>query len=166
MLDWLENGMLGGALLAFAFGIAVPASARDEAKWNSERAQAFSQVCLGAAPTFGDFGAKANKAGFEQTSDGLLLEPEVFVSLVEKDGNCSCYMTVGAPDQTAMVQAMFSQMLRDFPDTWQPKSKKGSINDTTFRRDGVDVRVVLSPAKVDGNTWVAASVIAPKVCPK
>jgi hypothetical protein len=166
MLGQLEIAKFCGALVALTCGIALPAFARDDAKWIIERAELFSQVCLAAAPTFSSFDTEARNAGFKQTNDGLLYEPEVFVSLVPKAETCSCYMTVGAPNQTAMVQAMFSQMLSDFPDTWQPKSKTGPVNDTTFRRDGVDVRVVLKPAEIDGNTWVAASVIAPGACPK
>lgn len=156
------GGVLGALLLCFA----APVLADDAAKWNATRAKLFSQVCLEAAPGFEDFLRLAKKAGFKNWNGELLYKPEVVVSLEQEDGACRCYMTVGAPDQTAMVQAMFERMLSDFPDSWKPKSKKGTINDTTFVRDGVKVRVILDPATIEGNPWIAADVIAPGACPK
>jgi hypothetical protein len=157
---------VGGVLSALWLCFSTPIFADDGAKWIATRATLFSQVCLKAAPGFEDFEKLAKKAGFKNRNGELLYKPEVVTSLEQADGVCRCYMTVGAPDQTAMVEGIFKRMISDFPDDWKPKSEKGSLNDTTFVREGVKVRVLLDPAIVDGNPWIAADVIAPGACPK
>ncbi|BBU56114.1 hypothetical protein KU6B_23790 [Mameliella alba] len=83
-------------------------------EWLDKRAEVFSSVCMAAAPDFAAFDAKAEAAGLERIEQGWHLPPEAFLSLRAHDGFCSCFMTVGAPDQTEMVGAIFGRLMQDW----------------------------------------------------
>lgn len=160
-----DKTMFGGALIALLQTFGLPALADEVGNWNSTRAKLFSQVCMRAAPTFEEFGRLAQKAGFRNWNGELLFKPEVVVSLQQDDGACRRYMTVGAPDQTAMVSSVFERLIADYPDAWKPTSKKGVVNNTVFLRDGVEVRVALKPFKSDGKPWISANATVKGACP-
>jgi hypothetical protein len=101
--------------------------------------------------------------GFRNTADGLLLEPEVVMSLQQSADSCSCYMTMGAPDQDALVAAIFQEMLTRHSEDFRPDSR-GMVNDTVFSRDGTPVRVTLVPAEIDGQPWIAARATREGLC--
>lgn len=164
-LNTMAAKVLASAVtLACLCGQAV--SADDLLDWNKARAKLFSQVCMKAAPDFGAFARLAAKAGFQQTGDDLLYQPEVVISLQQDQGACTCMMTAGAPEPASLVVAMFERMQADFPGAWIPKSQSGSVNNTVFKRGGVDVAVRLMPAEVDGQPWILATATTPGACPK
>jgi hypothetical protein len=152
------------AAFVTSFSQAVAAEAATENAWNADRARLFSQVCLKAAPTFAQFEALARKSGFVGEDDRLHFAPEVYVSLLAKDRACTCYMTMGAPDQTDMVVAIFNRMVADFSGSWRP-NEKGIVNDVTFVLEGQKVHVLLTGANIDGVPWVKATATAAGRCP-
>ena len=155
---------LVAALLAFQVTSGTAALADGIEQWNQDRARLFSRVCMKSAPSFAEFGALAQNEGFIKIEDQLVYQPEVVVSLQERKGHCYCYMTVGAPDQTAMVTAMFSQLMQDFGDDFRGELA-GSVNVTPFDRDGVGVTAVLSPEIFQNQPWISARVQVRGVCP-
>ena len=155
------------AKLAYAAVIAVtftsPLSAQNIETWNEARAVAFTSVCLASAPSFDDVGKNAGNLGFRTSPEGLILDPEVVVSLQQTATDCSCYMTMGAPDQTALVTRIFQKMIADFGNDFRPDERE-LVNDTTFVREGQSVRVTLDPADIGGNPWIAGRVTREGTC--
>ena len=156
------------ARCVLAFGLAASAASaasEDVPGWNAKRAELFSKVCMGSAPGFSGMEKTARSLGFRTINGNLMHEPEVAVSLQNTDTGCACYMTMGAYDPTALVQAIFQRLVNDYPDAWRPESESGPVNDTRFEREGEMVRLVLTPAKLDGNDWIAGRVYSSNRCP-
>ena len=142
-----------------------PAIGQDIVAWNQDRARIFSRVCLASAPSFSDFEDFAVEEGFEKVRGEWLFQPEVVVSLMKHGEICSCYMTVGAPDQTAMVTTMFHQLMDDFGDDFRG-SLQGMVNVVAFEREGVEVTSHLEPFSSSGQSWIAAQISVSGDCPK
>ena len=154
--------MMRAGMVALAV-VAGAAAAQDVDAWNAARAGYFSDLCMETAPSFAGLGQAAGAERF-QAGPGSLFRDEVNVSLQSAGDTCTCYMTMGAPDLNSLVTTVFQTLLTDFPDAWAPSSRTGTINDTTFVRDGVPVRLLLEPARIDGANWLAARVVAPGAC--
>ena len=164
---WLASTARGVAFAAMACAyVAGPASAQPSPAWNADRARLFSQVCMKAAPQFDRFAALAGQAGFRQKNGNLMFPPEVAVSLRQVGGACSCYMTMGAPEPEALVTAIFERMVTDFPGAWQPGARGGAVNDSVFLRDGVALRVRLTPTTYANAPWIAATATVLGRCPQ
>jgi hypothetical protein len=153
-------GLAAGVTLT----LAVPAWSQDVSAWNAERANLFSRVCMATAPTFAGLSRALGEQGFHDMQGQLVHEPEVVVSLTTDGQTCTCYMTMGAPEPNSLTMTVFQQLLTDFPNAWAPQNAQGAVNDTSFVRDGVPVRLLLSPAEIDGAYWLAARVIVPGAC--
>lgn len=154
--------VLTAAIQALAVTTAI---GQDLEAWNQDRARIFSRVCMASAPSFSDFELLAVQEGFENVSGEWLFQPEVVVSLMEHGEICSCYMTVGAPDQTAMVGTMFDQLMDDFGDDFRG-SLQGMVNVVPFEREGAEVISHLEPFSSSGQSWIAAQILVSGDCPK
>ncbi|MBV7393508.1 hypothetical protein [Mameliella sediminis] len=133
-------------------------------EWMAQRAEVFSLVCMASAPGFASFDAKARAAGLQKIEQGWHLPPEAVVSLLAHDGFCSCFMTVGAPDQAAMVKTIFDRLMKDWGASFTGKPE-GLANVAPFQRDGVEAVSILEPRKLDGQNWLEARVSVFGACP-
>ncbi|MCR9276151.1 MULTISPECIES: hypothetical protein [Mameliella] len=134
-------------------------------EWLDKRAEVFSSVCMAAAPDFAAFDAKAEAAGLERIEQGWHLPPEAFLSLRAHDGFCSCFMTVGAPDQTEMVGAIFGRLMQDWGASFTGKAE-GLANVAPFQRDGIEAVSILEPRTLDGQKWLSARITVFGACPE
>lgn len=143
------------AVQASAASSAVAADNMGSSDWIAQRAALFSSVCMASAPDFLDFEDRARAASLGQTDNGWHMAPEVLVDVLEHDGFCSCFMTVMAPDQNAMITAIHAQLMQDYgADYSGPKSGLASV--APFDRAGVEVVSILEPRDFNGDKWVAA----------
>lgn len=151
-----------------AFAVAIQASTvnsavagseqaveKGSAAWIEMRAQIFARVCMGSAPDFASFDIKAKEAGLRQTDDGWHYPPEVLVDVLEHDSFCSCFMTVQAPDQDAMVTAIHDQLMQVYGDLFTgPDSGLSAV--APFQMGEQEVVSILEPRDFNGEPWVAA----------
>ncbi|GAB1480336.1 hypothetical protein MASR2M74_29110 [Paracoccaceae bacterium] len=147
--------MLLAAALCLA---ALPAGAKDDARWNELRARLFSQVCIASAPGYTDFAQRAKPAGFKRSDGNLMHPPEVVVSLIGKGGRCTCLMSMGAPDPDTLATAIYGRIVADHPG--------GNPQAGVLRIGGADVRVELKAKEIDGAMWMAATATVKEACPK
>ena len=147
----------------FALVAATPALGEGDASWNDDRARLFSEVCLGTAPGFAELEIRAEAAGFDATARGLEFGPDVDVSRIGAEDACACFMTMGAPDQTALVMAIFTTMVEDFPNAFAGEPQ-GMVNVTPWRRDGQEVTVVLEPVDFEGTAMIVGRAISQGPC--
>jgi hypothetical protein len=86
------------------------------------------------------------------------------VSLFEHDGFCSCFMTVGAPDQGAMITAIHARLMQDWGDSFTGTAQ-GLANVAPFQRDGIEAVSILEKRTLDGQPWIEARVSVFGTCP-
>ncbi|MGH1413326.1 MAG: hypothetical protein ACRBB0_07515 [Pelagimonas sp.] len=160
--------MILRSTLFAAFAVAVQASTvnsavagselgaeKGDAAWIALRAQIFAQVCMGSAPDFSDVDAKAKAAGLQQTDSGWHMPPEVLVDVLEHDSFCSCFMTMQAPDQGAMIGALHGRLMQDYGASFSgPDSGLSAV--APFQIEDQEVVSILEPRDFGGETWVAA----------
>lgn len=127
----------------------------------------FSGVCMASAPTFEDFDSRAEDVGFRYEGEALLLQadPSIDVIVVGNSETCICLMTFPAGDPTSFVSEMFSGLVNDFANEFvAPESGVGNMNDSVFQFQGINVRLQLIPAQIDGAWRVGAKLIVPRGC--
>ncbi|MGP6085512.1 hypothetical protein [Antarctobacter jejuensis] len=129
-----------------------------------KRAEVFSTVCMAAAPDFSRFEDKAAGAGLKVIDGGWHMAPETVVSLVSHDGFCTCLMSVGAPDQKAMVTTIFDRLMQDWGTDFTGKAD-GLANVAPFQRAGVEVVSILEPRTLNGQNWLEARLSVYGACP-
>lgn len=143
------------AVQASSASSAVAADGAGSAGWLAQRAQLFSQVCMAAAPGFLDFETHAKAASLSQTENGWHMAPEVLIDVLQHDSFCSCFMTVMAPDQNAMITAIHAQLMQDYGSDYSgPESGLATV--APFDRGGIEVVSILEPREFNGDKWVAA----------
>ncbi|MBW4984053.1 hypothetical protein KZZ07_16040 [Mameliella sp. CS4] len=157
------NSLLALSALALAAGGGVAQEPGSEA-WNERRAALFSQVCMGTAPSYAGFAGGARAAGLILQDGVWVAEPEIVVNLVDHDGFCDCIMSVSAPDQAAMVDAIFDRLMADHGAEFTGVPD-GLASVAPFRREGVEVVSILEPREYDGTKWLSARTAVVGTCP-
>ncbi|WP_305968356.1 MULTISPECIES: hypothetical protein [unclassified Mameliella] len=157
------NSLIALSALALAAGGGVAQEPGSDA-WNERRAALFSKVCMGTAPGYADFAATAREAGLTRQDGVWVAEPEIVVNLVEHDGFCDCIMSVSAPDQAGMVDAIFDRLIADHGEQFTGVPD-GLASVAPFRREGVEVVSILEPREYDGTKWLSARTAVVGTCP-
>jgi hypothetical protein len=133
-------------------------------EWLAARAAVFSDVCMASAPGFADLETRAEAAGLERIQSGWALPQEATVTLIAHDGFCSCFLTVGAPDQDAMIDAIHARLMADWGDSYTgPPDGLKSV--APFQRAGIEAVSILERRSIDGHPWLAARVSVFGACP-
>ena len=151
------------ALLAWP--LAATAQAVDIEQWNSTRADLFSKVCMGSAPSFSAFEANAVAAGFTAAQDRLVVEPDVTVELLSDIGLCRCLMMMGAPDPTALADEIVATLQSDFPGSWGPDTGQKELGSKAFFLDGVPIHLGIVPTSLEQQPGIVASARVKGDCP-
>lgn len=149
--------------LALAAGGGVAQEPGSDA-WNAKRAEIFSQVCMASAPDFSDLDAKARAAGMVLQDGVWVAGPEIVINLIEHDGFCDCIMSVQAPDQDAMIDKVFDQLMMDYGTAFTG-TPEGLASVAPFQRDGVEVVSILEPRTYDDSKWLSARTAVFGRCP-
>ncbi|SMX28538.1 hypothetical protein TRP8649_02663 [Pelagimonas phthalicica] len=149
------------ALHAPSVNSAVAANGASEEKgsaaWLAMRAQIFSQVCMGSAPSFADVDAKAAKAGLSETDNGWHMAPEILVDVLDHDGFCSCFMTMQAPDSDAMIGTIHDRLMQDHGAAFSgPNTGLSAV--APFQFGDQEVVSILEPRVFNDENWLAARV--------
>ncbi|KMW57832.1 hypothetical protein AIOL_002800 [Candidatus Rhodobacter oscarellae] len=143
--------------------MAANAAGPADAGWNAGRAALFADVCMGAAPDFNSFDAKARSAGLVETESGWTDGADNVMNVVAHDGFCSCLMAVAAPEPEAMTNSLFERLLTDFGDGFKG-AEDGLAAVAPFDRDGVEVVAIIEPRKVQGASWILARATVVGAC--
>lgn len=158
------NSAVALCALALAAGGGIAAQEPGSEAWNAKRAMLFSQVCMAAAPDFADIDDRARAAGMARQNGVWVAEPEIVINLIEHDGFCDCIMSVSAPDQGAMIDKVFGQLMTDFG-TEFTGVPDGFASVAPFQRDGVEVVSILEPRSYEDGKWLSARTAVFGNCP-
>ncbi|SNS26727.1 hypothetical protein [Antarctobacter heliothermus] len=157
------NSAVALCALALAAGGGIAQEPGSEA-WNAQRATLFSQVCMASAPDYDDIDDRAKAAGMARQDGVWVAEPEIVINLIEHDGFCDCIMSVSAPDQRAMIDKVFAQLMADFGAEFTG-APDGLASVAPFQRDGIEVVSILEPRSYEDGKWLSARTAVFGKCP-
>lgn len=160
----IRYALISAVMAAGTAGAATGQPVEGGPEWLSARSAVFSDVCMAAAPDFSEFDALAEKAGLDKVDQGWLLPPEAVVMLLEHDGFCSCFMTVRAPDQAAMIKTVFDRLMQDWGTSFTGKPE-GWATVAPFQRDGQEAVSIMEKREFDAEPWIEARVSVFGTCP-
>jgi hypothetical protein len=133
-------------------------------QWIALRVNLWAKTCLAAVPGFENTATAARRLGFKRDSNGFFVyrKTDFVMSLEEKNGKCSCYVTFGTT-QPKVAADKIRQKLLGLGDRFQATPSPKTIG-TIATADGLMTVVVLK-AKLKKSDWMAVRIFGQKPCP-
>jgi hypothetical protein len=155
--------VLATTILIWAAGANAALSSSSRQSIN-ERVNVWAKTCLASIPDFSEMDSRAKRLGFKRQGQKMLVykDTNMVLSLENKGGKCSCYLTFEAEEPKLAAKLMLRKLVSlgdKFRPTPSPRSA-GEIMD----KDG-PMTVVLLSAKLYGKDWIAARIFGRKPCP-
>lgn len=132
--------------------------------WNKMRAEYFSYVCLGSAPSFSTAEDRRTKRQSGEHARSILHPIESQMGLRENGDTCSCivaYAGVNADDMLKTAQKVLVELYSKH----LAADTQTSGNKITFQFGGENVDVTLTPATRRQQTWLIARATRAGDCP-